>query len=823
MPHPVQRSSGEFPAEQLRSRKERSKHSTEQSTEYSTSDELIVINDVIHLDIYEFIQYILDLDEAFSSFHNLYNFTNESINKFWEKYYGVINLSSKRLSSAQLELLGKGLKFCPTPPVFDHGQLIESIKRFFRTMSLYLFFNSENNSDTLNETIDPTQPFSHPELKIPSSFNPPMPSNLEHIYNVVIEQILPITPTHERKRNLSKKQYQIMHDLKDDCDLVIKKADKGSNIVVMNTNDYIKEGERQLNNSTFYQKCKSNHTNKFKNQVDKIINDLYESKEISEKTLNYLKDGGHRTSIFYLLPKIHKNYEGNIPPGRPIVSSTDSPTERISQLLDVILKPLIVTTKSYIEDTPDFISKTIDIILEENDWLVSLDVVSLYTNIPHVDGIKSISRFIHKHRKGVHNPSNKTLLGLLEIVLKCNCFKFNNQHYLQVQGTAMGTRVAPTYANIFMSEFEEKYVYTYSHPPKYWFRFIDDVWTIFRGTKSELEAFILYLNNCSESIKFTESFSKEKTQFLDVYTKRADTRIVTELFVKETDSHSYLRFNSCHPEHNKIGIPYSQMLRICRNCTVWTDFIKHGLCMYLHLLMRDYPSKLVRDSMLRANKLNQLRILSPSKNSTLEKTFYCIVDFNPTNPNVKSIILDAIKLADRSSSTRKLLQCPIVFGYRKPKNISDYIVRADLPSMNKVNSRNQPRCKKFLKCKHCPQIQNKLRKIKSTSTGRCYTIPNKVNCNSKNLIYCIECPICNLQYVGQTKNKLLMRINQHKSDIRLEKDSPVARHFNLHKINPKLYVLQLIANDDLKLRLKFENYWISRLNTLTPKGLNILD
>ena len=383
-------------------------------------------------------------------------------------------------------------------------------------MSLYLFFKSENVSEPINETIDPSQPFSHPELKLPSSFNPPMPSNLDHIYNLVTNQILSITPTHERKWKLSKKQYQIMHELKEDCDLVIKKADKGSNVVVMNINDYIKEGECQLNNSTFYRKCKSDHTMKFKEQIDKIVDSLYESKEISEKTYNYLKDRGKRTSIFYLLPKILKNYEGSIPPGRPIVLSTDSPTERISQLLDVILKPLIVTTRSYIEDTPDFISKITGILLDGNDWLVSLDVVSLYTNIPHDDGIKSVAKFIHQHRKGVQTPTNQILLGFLELVLKC---KFNNRHYLQVQGTAMGTRVAPTYANIFMSEFEEQFVYTYSHPPEHWFRFIDDIWTIFRGTKKELDDFIAYLNSCSGSIQFTETFSKEKTQFLDVYTK----------------------------------------------------------------------------------------------------------------------------------------------------------------------------------------------------------------------------------------------------------------------------------------------------------------
>ena len=52
------------------------------------------------------------------------------------------------------------------------------------------------------------------------------------------------------------------------------------------------------------------------------------------------------------------------------------------------------------------------------------------------------------------------LRRMLELVLKCNNFKFNRKHFLQVNGTAMGTRVAPTYANLFMAHFEEKNIST---------------------------------------------------------------------------------------------------------------------------------------------------------------------------------------------------------------------------------------------------------------------------------------------------------------------------------------------------------------------------
>ena len=83
-----------------------------------------------------------------------------------------------------------------------------------------------------------------------------------------------------------------------------------------------------------------------------------------------------------------------------------------------------------------------------------------------------------------------------------NNFTFNEKHYLQIQGTAMGTRVAPTYANIYMNEFEEKHVYSYKNPPKYWFRFIDDIWSVIDGDRNDVDTFITHLNTRNDRIRF---------------------------------------------------------------------------------------------------------------------------------------------------------------------------------------------------------------------------------------------------------------------------------------------------------------------------------
>ena len=260
-----------------------------------------------------------------------------NVNKFWEKYFGVLNLSSRELNYNDVSLLGKGLKFCPTPTMVDHGRLKESIDKFIRNCSLKLFFSNVESSDQQEEHL---KAFSHNEFKLPSKFNPHMPSNLEHVYYLILEEVLNYTPVKGkfRKSNLTEQQKISLNNLVDDTDIVIKKADKGSNIVLQNKSDYIKECMQQLGNKKFYMKLDCDMTAKFKSKVEGVVSEMFESKQIDQKAFNYLMSGGHRTPIFYTLPKIHKPYEF-IPPGRPIVSSIDSPTEKISQLLDSVGVP----------------------------------------------------------------------------------------------------------------------------------------------------------------------------------------------------------------------------------------------------------------------------------------------------------------------------------------------------------------------------------------------------------------------------------------------------------------------------------------------------
>ena len=106
---------------------------------------------------------------------------------------------------------------------------------------------------------------------------------------------------------------------------------------------------------------------------------------------------------------MHK--QGN--PGRPFVSSNSHPTERISQFVDHHLKPLVQTTQSFIKDTTHFLNKLEQLgQLPPNALLVTLDVSSVYTNIPHNEGITACRHFLDTRDRNRSTVGTETLCDL---------------------------------------------------------------------------------------------------------------------------------------------------------------------------------------------------------------------------------------------------------------------------------------------------------------------------------------------------------------------------------------------------------------------------
>ena len=130
---------------------------------------------------------------------------------------------------------------------------------------------------------------------------------------------------------------------------------------------------------------------------------------------------------FNIRPKIHKT--GNS--GRPVVNSVNCHTNSISKYVDFHLQLIFNNIPSYVRDTTDFFQKLDKVKNIPNDCLlVTLDVKSLYTNIPNNKGIKAVREAYDNHPN--KTVATKVIITFLSLILNLNNFVSNSTNYLQI-------------------------------------------------------------------------------------------------------------------------------------------------------------------------------------------------------------------------------------------------------------------------------------------------------------------------------------------------------------------------------------------------------
>ena len=132
-----------------------------------------------------------------------------------------------------------------------------------------------------------------------------------------------------------------------------------------------------------------------------------------------------------------------------------------------------------------------------------MDVTSLYTNIPREKGITTVCEAYEELYE--ENPPIPTryLREMLSLILQENSFQFNGKDYLQTHGTAMGTKMAVAFANIFMAKIEKEILRQSTTKPIFWKRFIDDVISMWNTSRDKIEDFLVKSNSFHPTIKFT--------------------------------------------------------------------------------------------------------------------------------------------------------------------------------------------------------------------------------------------------------------------------------------------------------------------------------
>ena len=480
-------------------------------------------------------------------------------------------------------------------------------------------------------------------------------------------------------------------------------------------------------------------------------------------------------------------------------------------------------TPSYLRDTTDFLHKLTGLgPLPQDCIVVTLDVSSLYTNIPHAEGIEACRKFLET-REHEATPSTSYLTKLMEQILTFNNFSFNGEQYLQLQGTAMGTRMAPSYANLFMADLEQELLTGTRRRPYVWWRFIDDIFAIWQHGEESLKIFLLQINSFHSTIRFTSETSREHLSFLDTTVILDGRTIHTDLYTKPTDTHQYLSPESCHPKHCTMSIPYSQGLRIRRICSKRQDFLRRTADLKTYLLARGYQETAVNLQIQRAANIPRHKTLQPRPPRPPHNRTPLVVTYHPSLSSLARITKKHLPVLHTSARLKQAIPNPPLVAFRRPKNLRDLLVRAKLEtSVLPTNTGNIPCGRR--RCKCCYEIMT-TSSFRSHNTGRRYNIRSNITCKSRNLVYLISCKRCGLQYVGETENPLHIRMNGHRSDIRTKRlEKPVAAHFSQpdhSAVDLEVRGIEKIHRDNMQWRKQRESYWIFELKTLIPCGLNL--
>jgi hypothetical protein len=612
----------------------------------------------------------------------------------------IHNLSKLVLSEDMYSLLNKGLSYIPTPKFISLNNILQQHATFIRKIKLKDYFNF------YPYTIDkPKNSIAHSKFSGPSTWTPGLTQisaeciqiikELDSNFNQIVGANHPQPSAREdefflknfSKKNLTKGEWQALKVLKGNRDIVIKPADKGCGIVIMDLEQYKAEAFRQLLDKQYYTQLSQPLQAQTARIIKNHLIDLYNQGYISYKQFLFLNPPPFpRPRVFYLLPKIHKDRNtwtsNTMPPGRPIISNCASETSEIAKYIDSFLIPLANKHPTYVKNSYEFSDIVRNQPVEEADFLFTADISSLYTNMDNLLTLQAVKNQFLKYP----DPSrpDKILLDLLNLILHSNDFKFEDYLFQQIKGCSMGLNCSPSLANIFLINFDEKAMNGFYIKPKLFFRYLDDIFGLFKGKRNELEEYENYLNSLIPGIKLTFDISPISVNFLDVtifkyFSPSNVMTLQTKIYFKPTDSHQLLHTLSYHPSHVFNSILYSQLLRFKRITSFKDNFSLTCSFLFPFLKKRGYSKhtfkKLKRKVWYNQNKDDNKEtdnIKEDTKSELDGEILPFVIDFCP--------IGHALSQAHRKTLSKFPLtvNCKVINSFNNQTNLAKILVRAKL-------------------------------------------------------------------------------------------------------------------------------------------------
>ena len=188
------------------------------------------------------------------------------------------------------------------------------------------------------------------------------------------------------------------------------------------------------------------------------------------------------------------------------------------------------------------------------------------------------------------------------------------------------------------------------------------IWT---DTEENLDKFFEDFNKFHPNLTFTYEKSREKINFLDVVIKTKEGKITTNLFCKPTGVHQYLHCDSCHAEHIKGSIVFSQTHRLERKCSEKNDLDSNVENLKEWFRKRGYPEQLIKNQVARAF---QSTSANSANNSKREKEIPLVTTYQPRLKDLSSFIKRNLQYLHADQEVKKVFTPASFVSFRSARN-----------------------------------------------------------------------------------------------------------------------------------------------------------
>ncbi|XP_062558253.1 uncharacterized protein LOC134223130 [Armigeres subalbatus] len=364
-------------------------------------------------------------------------------------------------------------------------------------------------------------------------------------------------------------------------EICVLSADKGNRTVIMVREDYNQKMRTLVNDTTTYKKVRYDPTTRFQIGNNNIVKRLKDLKLIDYKTAKELSSNNAICPRIYGQPKAHKTEL----PLRPVIPNITAPTYKLAKFVANLLQASLHSPYSSFE----FCKQVNNMSLPENHIMISLDVTSLFTNVPRHLVIRNI---IHRWNE-IHTQINLDLF--LEIVE----FLYGGQLFLFEDSTTskrMEQQWQPTFAyhrGGYRIRFSHQQSYEFSTFRDYYFqKYVDDIFMTIPRDSGQLilEHFQQYRNQDCSSLEIEEN---GRLPFLDMTViRKPDQTLTTEWYAKQIASGRMLNYTSFHQPKHKINVANNFIHRVC-SLTNNKSIAEITKIIHSHLQSNNYPKQLI--------------------------------------------------------------------------------------------------------------------------------------------------------------------------------------------------------------------------------------